>query len=139
MRLALTLVGVLTTGGWAVGAHQGVLPVPAQMLQAVTALGGDPAQLKNIQLNPIQTTYNNVMRQITSGTSAPPAGFQGTPVIIQPNSFPTVTQPNMTINGGMPNGFSSNVEAQIRLNNNRMQDMANYAKNPAGWHGPPPH
>src|ERR1700679_404652 len=113
MRLALTLLGVLTTGGWAVGAHQGVPPVPAQTPQAVTGLGGDPAQLKNIQLNPIQATYNNVMRQVTSGTGAPPAGLQGTPVIIQPNSFPTVTQPNMTINGGVTNGFSSNVEAQI--------------------------
>src|ERR1700734_774336 len=123
MRLALTLVGVLPTGGWAVGAHQGVLPVPAQMLQAVTALGGDPGQLKNIQLNPIQTTYNNVMRQVTSGAAVPPAGFQGTPVIIPPNSFQTMPAPNVITGGGMQNGFSSNVEAQLRLNNNRMQDM----------------
>jgi hypothetical protein len=34
----------------------------------------------------------------------------------------------------MVSGWSS----QIRQNNNRMQDIAAYGRNPTGWHGAPP-
>jgi hypothetical protein len=34
---------------------------------------------------------------------------------------------------------SENIVRQIEANNRRMQDFAAYARNPAGWHGMPPH
>ena len=67
MRLALIAISTLLTGGGAVGMNVGVIPGPNQMFQAVRALGGDPAQLKNVEINPIRTVYDNVMRQVTSG------------------------------------------------------------------------
>jgi hypothetical protein len=137
MRFALTVIGVLTSGGWAVGAHQGVLPPPQEMLRAVTALGGDPAQLKNIEIRPIQETYNNVMRKVTTG--APTVDVQGPVVNVPSNGFPAMPQPNAITGTHARNGFTPNVQAQIRQDNNRAQDMANYARNPAAWHGAPPH
>ena len=34
---------------------------------------------------------------------------------------------------------SENIVHQIEANTRRMQDFAAYARNPAGWHGMPPH
>ena len=34
---------------------------------------------------------------------------------------------------------AENLASQIQENNRRMQDMAAFARNPAGWHGMPPH
>jgi hypothetical protein len=55
---------------------------------------------------------------------------------IDPNSFMgafSVDSREMErLNGG-------NTANQTRLFNQRMEDMRNYARNPAGWHGMPPH
>ena len=34
---------------------------------------------------------------------------------------------------------ADNLASQIRDSNRRMQDMAAFTRNPAGWHGMPPH
>ena len=39
---------------------------------------------------------------------------------------------------GVPNGFGANIAAQTQQFNNRMEDLRNYGRNRAGWHGPPP-
>jgi hypothetical protein len=35
--------------------------------------------------------------------------------------------------------MAAGIDAQNRQFNQRMEDMRNYARNPAGWHGVPPH
>ncbi|MGA8612624.1 MAG: hypothetical protein WB760_13040 [Xanthobacteraceae bacterium] len=35
--------------------------------------------------------------------------------------------------------MAAGIDAQNRQFNQRMEDMRNHARNPAGWHGVPPH
>ena len=141
MRLMLLLVGTVSAG--AIGLTQGIIPIPTQMAQAITALGGDPAQIRptqtrNVNLNPVEA-YNKVLPQILNGRSPADLGFKGTAVTIPPGSFRGMN--DATVNPGAigQNGFTSSIQSQVQQNNIRMQDMANYARNPAGWHGAPPH
>jgi hypothetical protein len=48
---------------------------------------------------------------------------------------------NPAVNAGAiaQSGFTSSILTQVQQNNARMQDLAAYARNPAGWHGAPPH
>ena len=53
MRLALLFAATMAASGtWAAGTATGFLPMPGQMLQAVTALGGDPAKVSVGTINP---------------------------------------------------------------------------------------
>lgn len=135
MRLALLVVGTLTTGAWSVGATHGVLPGPGQVFQAVTALGGDPGKVTVGYLNPVQA-YNYVMQQVTSGRNGSQADFQPSAVTVTPGGFPRVNTPNIIV--GTQNGLTPGVLSEMRQNNRRMEDMAAYARNPAAWHGMPP-
>ena len=47
MRLAL--VTLVVAGSGAAGVHSGLIPIPAQMAQAISAFGGDPSALTHIQ------------------------------------------------------------------------------------------
>ena len=136
MRLMLFLAGTLSAA--AVGVTQGIFPQPMQMVQAIIALGGDPAQVKTINVNPVEA-YNRVLPQILKGSTPEELGFHGTPVTIPPGSFRGMN--SGAVNAGTigQNGFASSALSQIQQNNIRMQDMATYARNPAAWHGAPPH
>ena len=68
MRFVLLTIGGLAAGTGA-GVQSGVIPVPEQMSQAVRALGGDPAELKNIDIKSIRATYDDVMRRVMSRQS----------------------------------------------------------------------
>ena len=35
--------------------------------------------------------------------------------------------------------MAAGIDAQNQQFNRRMEDMRNYARNPGGWHGVPPH
>lgn len=136
MRLILFLASIVTAG--AVGVSHGVIPVPTEMVRAILALGGDPGQLRTINGNPVDA-YNRVLPQIIKGSTPEDLGFHGSAVTIPPGSF-------RSLNSGPPNasaigqsGFASGITAQAQQNNNRMQDLANYARNPSAWHGAPPH
>ena len=142
MRFALCVVGTMAAGGWGAGATHGLVPWPGQMLQAVTALGGDAgkgdlAKLGIIDVNPLKT-YNNVMRQVTSGAK-PDLGIEQKPLVVSPDSFARMPTFDPNLGAAGKNGFASGMQSQIEQNNRRMQDMAAYARNPAGWHGVPPH
>ena len=136
MRLILLLVGSLTAAAF--GMAQGIIPLPSQMAQAIAALGGDARQLGKVNLNPVDA-YNNVLPQVLKGNSPADLGFHGTAVTIPPGSFRSMN--DATVNPGTigQNGFASSLISQTQQNNSRMQDMVNYARNPAGWHGAPPH
>jgi len=131
----LFLVGTLSAG--AIGVKQGVIPLPNQMAQAIRALGGDPAQVKDININPV-AAYNRVLPEILKGHTPEELGLQVRPVIIPPGSFSGLKSTTINPNLGQ-NGFTSSMLSQIQQNNVRMQDMASFARNPAGWHGAPPH
>ena len=136
MRFAFLVAGALAGGGWATGVSHGVLPGPSQVIQAVTGLGGDPSKVWTGGIN-LSQTYNNVMRQVTSGKGAAPAEFHGSPMVVAPGSFHGMNTPNIVTGPG--NGIAPGLQFDMRQNNQRMQDMAAYARNPAGWHGMPPH
>jgi hypothetical protein len=42
-------------------------------------------------------------------------------------------------NQDIQRSMAAGIDAQNRQFNQRMEDMRNYARNPAGWHGVPPH
>ena len=136
MRLILFLASAVMAG--AVGVAQGVIPLPTQMVQAILALGGDPAQVKTVNGNPVDA-YNRVLPQILKGSSPEDLGFHGSAVTIPPGSFRGMNSGPVNVGAIGQNGFASSTVSQIQQNNIRMQDMANYARNPAAWHGAPPH
>ncbi|MGA3002339.1 MAG: hypothetical protein ABSE20_11465 [Acetobacteraceae bacterium] len=136
MRLILFLATAITAG--AVGVSQGVIPLPPQMVQAILALGGDPAQVKTANINPVDA-YKGVLPQIIKGSTPEDLGFHGSAVTIPPGSFRAMTDVGINAGAIGQNGLAANALSQIQQNNIRMQDMANYARNPAAWHGAPPH
>jgi hypothetical protein len=82
--------------------------------------------------------FQYVSRQIASGQSNLP--FVGTPVTLKPIDPSSVMGPSFNFDSReMERINGENIANQTRLFNQRMEDMSNYARNPAGWHGPPPH
>jgi hypothetical protein len=67
------------------------------------------------------------------------AEMHWSPVVVQPGSFQGMNTPNINIGPNPGNGIAPGLFNQMQQNNQRMQDMAAYARNPAGWHGMPPH
>jgi hypothetical protein len=132
VRLMLFLVGTVSAG--AVGVTQGVIPLPTQMVQAIRALGVDPARVRLGNAN-LADTYNEVLPQILRGHRPEELGFHVDPVTIPPGSFRGMNSPAGTI---AQNGFASSILSEAQQNSIRMQDMANFTRNPAAWHGAPP-
>jgi hypothetical protein len=86
----------------------------------------------------LATAFHYVSRQIASGQAAMP--FVGTPVTLRPIDPSSVMGPSFSFDSReMERINGENIANQTRLFNQRMEDMRNYARNPAGWHGPAPH
>ena len=135
MRAMLFLVGSVTAG--TLGVTQGVIPVPTQMVQAIRALGGDPAQIRSVNLDPVDA-YNRVLPQILRGHTPEELGFHVEPVTIQQNNFRTMN--NAAVGGSIAqSNFKSSLLSEVQQSNLRMQNMSNFARNPSAWHGAPPH
>lgn len=84
----------------------------------------------------LRVAYVNVAQQVNSPDASARLDFHGTAV--PPADFTAV---NNSMSKTMPdtqNGFAANVVSQNQQFNNRMEDLRNYARNPAGWHGAPP-
>jgi hypothetical protein len=85
----------------------------------------------------LSAAFHYVSHQIASGQSG--ITFPASPVTLAPidqnalmgSSFNIDSRQIARING-------ENIANQTRLFNQRMEDMRNYARNPAGWHGAPP-
>ena len=139
MRFAIILlVGGSATGALSVGAVHMMVQPNAQMVQAVRALGGDMANFKITDIDPLKA-YEDVKAQITSGHPAAPINFGSA----TPLSYPKlgdlslgskVQLDDAAMKRAMAAGLNSSIEQGIR----RSQDMAAYGRNPMGWHGPPP-
>jgi hypothetical protein len=138
------LVAAVAAGGIVVGtAVETLASRSPQIFASAQPPGGVPTKItfSLADLNPLRLIYDEVMKEVTSGRNS--ASFAvGTPVPQQDwSKFPSMNSNFSTEfsaeNMARING--ENAANQIREFNNRMQDMRNYANNPAGWHGAPPH
>jgi hypothetical protein len=148
MRFVLLVVGGAAIGALSVGGVRTMVPqnspmlqaVQSQMSQAVHALGGDMSGLGDININPLKA-YEDVRHQIASSNFGAPIDFGS----MKPISFPKVDVSNLGLGnklhldeGAMKRAMVSGWSSQIQQNNNRMQDISAYSRNPTGWHGAPP-
>jgi hypothetical protein len=140
MRLELLAIGIFVAGTSAAGVKLGLVPIPGQMVQAVRALGGDPSQINSVEINPIRAIHDNVMRQVTSPEDSSARlerlGFHGSAV--PPADFSAMQNAMSKPLPEAPNNLGANIARQTQQFNDHMQDLRNYARNPAAWHGPPP-
>jgi hypothetical protein len=105
----------------------------------VRALGGNPADVKIGEINPLKA-YEDVARQLTSTDFRAPFDL-GTPV-------PATSAPKfgkLSLSNGlhidqaaMKRAMAAGASAQIQQNFRRSQDIAAYGRNPMAWHGAPP-
>jgi hypothetical protein len=138
MRFVLLVVGATATGALCGGGIQVMFPQSKEMFAAVTALGGNVADFKMPEINPVKA-YEDVRRQITSGQ--PAVSFPTAPSYnfkpINPGSFmpPAFKIDENQIRRAVAAGVNSRIQQDIR----RAQDFQAYARNPGAWHGIPPH
>jgi hypothetical protein len=85
----------------------------------------------------IRTAFNNVARQVVLPHSSASLDFHGTPM--PPADFSAINNLMAKPLPSGQDGFASNIVTQNQQFNERMEDLRNYARNPAGWHGAPPH
>ena len=137
MRFILLVAGATGIGALCGGGIQVMFPQSKDMFAAVTALGGNVADVKIGEINPVKA-YEDVRRQITSGDagriavpSAPVSNF--TP--INPSSIKPFKIDEEQIRRAVAAGVNSRIQQDIR----RTQDFSAYARNPRAWHGAPPH
>lgn len=84
----------------------------------------------------VVAAYHYVEQQVASGAN--PISFFGAPVTFTPinpdslkSGFTFDSRENQRWNG-------DRIANQTQLFNQHMEDIRNYARNPAGWHGAPP-
>jgi hypothetical protein len=139
MRFSILVAGGVATGALGVGAVQIIVPQNSQMFQAVRALGGDPANFKIPDINPLEA-YQDVKRQITSGDLGGSINFGSA----MPIGFPKVGDLSLgnkihideaSIRRTVGASINSRAQQDIR----RAQDLSAYSRNPMAWHGAPPH
>jgi len=85
----------------------------------------------------VVVAYQYVSHQIASGQNSVP--LAAAPVTLKPIDPTSLMAPSFTLDSreiARLNG--ENIANQTRQFNQRMEDMRNYARNPAGWHGAPP-
>ena len=68
MRFLMLVVIAVATGALSMTAMQTLVPQNASMFEAVRALGGNPANFKFPDINPVKA-YHDVIKQITSPTN----------------------------------------------------------------------
>jgi hypothetical protein len=148
MRFMVLVVGGAAIGAVSVGGVRTMVPqnsqmfqaVQSQMSQAVHALGGDMSRLGDININPLKA-YEDVRHQIASSNFGSPINVGS----MKPISFSKIDVSNLGLgnklnfdSSAMKRAMVSGWSSQIQQNNNRMQDISAYSRNPAGWHGRPP-
>jgi hypothetical protein len=137
MRFAFLVAGGVAAGALSVGGVRTLAPPNAQMFQAVRALGGDMADFRLGDIDPLRA-YEEVKRRITSGNLSGSLNLGSGP---QVHGFGELSVGNKVRldEGAMRRAFAAGINSQIQQGNRRMEDMSAYARNPAAWHGMPPH
>jgi hypothetical protein len=99
--------------------------------------GGGSADFKIGEINPIKRVYQYVVQQVTSGrpsVSLPQAS----------SAWPSIGSTNLGSglkfdDREMRRFTGAGIARQTQQFNQRMEDLRNYGRDPAGWHGAPPH
>jgi len=144
MRFVILVVGGVAAGAASVGAVRTMVPSNAPMFQAVRALGGDMANFKLEDINPLKA-YEDVKRQITSGNLGGSINFgSGTPFSTTSVSFPKIGDLSLGSkmhfdDAAMKRAIAAGINNSVQQNIRRMEDISAYGRNPMAWHGPPPH
>ena len=139
MRFAFLVAGGVAAGALSVGGARTLVPPNAQMFQAVRALGGDMADFKLGDIDPLKA-YEDVKRQITSGNLSSSLNLGSGPQVAFPKLGQLSVGSKMQLDdGAMRRAIGAAINSQIQQSNRRMEDMSAYARNPAAWHGMPPH
>jgi len=138
MRFVMLVLIGAGTGAVSMTAMQTLVPQNATMFEAVRALGGDPANFKFPDINPVKA-YHDVIAKITSPDKAAfPSfntpqypSFQVTAPLFKPYEY----KPDPAIGRAIAAGIGARIGQDIR----RAQDITAYGRNPMAWHGVPPH
>jgi len=89
-----------------------------------------------VPLLAVGVAFQYVSRQVTSGTTSKP--FPSAPVALAPIN-PDVLKGGLAVDSrALAQMNGQNIANQNRLFQQQMEDIRNYASNPAGWHGPSP-
>jgi hypothetical protein len=140
MRFVLLVAGATATGALCGGGIQTMFPQTKEMFAAVTALGGNVAEFKLGEINPVKA-YEDVRRQIASGQpavsfpiSAPTPAYRFKPADIG-NLNPSLSIDTKQFQRAWASGINTRVQQDVQ----RARDFQAYGRNPMGWHGIPPH
>jgi hypothetical protein len=140
MRFVFLVAGATATGALSAAGIQTMFPQTAQTFQAVTALGGNVADFKLGDINPVKA-YEEVRRQITSGQpavsfpiSAPTPSYTFKPIDIG-NLKTTLTIDTKQFE----RAWAADINRRVQQDLARARDFQVYGRNPMGWHGIPPH
>jgi hypothetical protein len=139
MRFAILVVGGVATGALSAGAIQTTIPQTAQMFQAVRVLGGNLADFKIAEINPLKA-YEDVKRQITSGNYGGTINFGASKPIPSFSNVGNLSFSNKIKidDAAIKRAIGAGINARIQQDYRRSQDLAAYGRNPMGWHGAPP-
>jgi hypothetical protein len=140
MRFVLLVAGATAVGGLSGVGIQKMFPQSKDMFAAVTALGGNVADIKLGEINPVKA-YEEVKRQITSGQPAvsfPTAG--STPTYnFKPVDIGNLNPPLTIDTKQFQRAWASDMNRRVQQDVQRARDFQAYGRNPMGWHGIPPH
>ena len=100
-----------------------------------TMVGPGVAELRQMRLadlKPLQLIFDYQQKRIRTPLTPEEMGFHGSPVVLTPIAPPPALKLDL--------GQSLDPQAQYELqhNNQRMQDMQAYMRDPSHWVGPPP-
>jgi hypothetical protein len=137
MRFVLLVVGATATGALSAAGIQTMFPQTTQTFAAVTALGGNVADFKIGEINPLKA-YEDVKRRITSGE--PALSFPTSPPITAGRINVDALRPKFTIDEkAIQRSIAAGINSRVQQDIARARDFQAYGRNPMGWHGVPPH
>jgi hypothetical protein len=140
MRFVLLVVGATATGALSAAGIQTMFPQTKETFAAVTALGGNVADFKLGDLNPLTHVYNYVAQQITSGEPARRLALPtAPPITVKPIDWGAI-KPGFTIDSKeIQRAWATDINRRVQQDIARARDFQAYGRNPMGWHGIPPH
>ena len=154
MRFGFLVIAAAAAGAASVTVVSLLIPQGPTFPSAVRALGIDPAKLSIglslDDLNP-QKIYADMMQKVLSAPITAPINIGSSSCDPDyPLSFahgcrhdlPTFVpiQPHVVPidDAEMKRAMAASINTQIQQSYQRSQDLQAYARNPMGWHGPPP-
>jgi hypothetical protein len=116
-----------------------VISRTATTFEVARELGGNMANFKVADINPVKAYYN-FMQEVASGELGRGISLPKSPIFswspINPENLNSSFRiDDRAIQRAFANGINSRIQQDIR----RAQDLAAYGRNPMGWHGAPPY